>query len=158
MLGFGFRRKPVLIALWCFSCCWAELQSQGRFSSSYHTIFPVWSQGAQGAARGQGQDSWPKVAKGMFYIVWHHAKKILKNCGELAEGQPLLRDWLGIHQQVGSNCIMHHLFVSIIVTVIVLIFFSFAALVNSKLSQPTSSTCFFSSGSHPPIPQGRGSE
>lgn len=34
MLCSGFRRKTILITLWCFSCC-SAVQSQGRFSFLY---------------------------------------------------------------------------------------------------------------------------
>ena len=64
--------------------------------------------GAQEAGRGHSQDSWPKVAKGIFHTKWRHAQYI--NWGELAgRGRWLLGDWLSISQRVVSNCVMDHL-------------------------------------------------
>jgi len=34
---------------------------------------------------GMNQNSWPKVAKGIFHTKWHNAK-YFKGCGELAKG------------------------------------------------------------------------
>ena len=65
--------------------------------------------GAQEAGRKQRQDTWPKVAKGVFHTTACHAQYI--NWGELP-GRPrlLLRSVrLGISQWVVSNCIVYHL-------------------------------------------------
>ena len=34
--------------------------------------------------RGQNQDCWPKLAKGIFHTIWHHFD--LKNWGKVAQG------------------------------------------------------------------------
>ena len=64
---FGFRRKIMLIIHLCFSCCWAVLTlSQGLFSFSCCPASED-SGGAQGAGRGQNQDSWPSVQRNVPY-------------------------------------------------------------------------------------------
>ena len=73
--------------------------------------FPVFCQwgGSQEPVREHGQDSCPKLAKGIFHPKERHAWCI--NWGELAGScQSLLRDGLGIGQGVGRNWIEHHLF------------------------------------------------
>lgn len=51
------------------------------------------------------------MATGIFYTIWHHAHYI--NQRELSgRGRPLLRDGLGVGQQVLSNCSVQHLFLS----------------------------------------------
>ena len=82
-------------------------QSQGLFCFSPHPT-SEWTGGAQEAGRGHSQDSWPKLAKGIFHTLWHLAQCI--NWGQLVRRQQLLLwDWLGLGQQVVSNCITHRL-------------------------------------------------
>jgi len=41
-----------------------------------------WGAGsAQGAGKGQNQDNWPKLAKGIFHTIWQHVRKLLKLWG-----------------------------------------------------------------------------
>ena len=104
------------------------------------------------AGRGHSQDSWPKLAKGIFHTIWHHAQYI--NWGELAE------KWLGIGRQVVSNCIVHHLFCIFFYHYYYYYYYYYYfpflfCPIKLSLSQPTNSTVFFPILS--PIPLG-GSE
>lgn len=79
---FGFFIKIAVITHQCFSCCMAMLtQSQGRFYFLCH-----WEvRGAQWAERGQNQDRWHKLAKGMWYTLWHHARRKKEKVGWFLE-------------------------------------------------------------------------
>lgn len=56
-----------------------------------------------------GQDSWPEQDRGIFHTTECHTWSI--NWEELfGSHQLLLRDGLGIGQQVLRNCVVHHLF------------------------------------------------
>lgn len=72
-------------------------------------------QGEQEAGRENSQDSWQKLATGIFHNTEHHAQCI--NWGNLARRDQLLPgDELGIGQGVVSNnCILHHVFPSVLV-------------------------------------------
>ena len=63
---------------------------------------------AQQARRKQGQDTWPKLAKGVFHTTVRHAQN--RNCGETPRrDRSLLRSgWVSVGWVV-SNCIVHHL-------------------------------------------------
>lgn len=70
-----------------------------------------------GLGGGRTRTHRPKLAKGVFYTVWHHTvTKRKENSGELGRvGRRggvvllLLRDCLGISLQVVSNCFVYHL-------------------------------------------------
>ena len=101
--------RRVLITPRCFNCCRAVLiLSQGHLS---FLLCPANGQaaGAVRAGRGQTQDRWPKLAKGVFHTIWRHAKQYI-GVASWGEGAGLLGVRLGIGQRVVSNCIVHHLF------------------------------------------------
>ena len=84
VLCFGFSMRIMLITHRCFSCCWAVFTLNQGLSSSH--ALPAEKVGdAQEAGKGHSQDSWPKLAKGIFHTIWHHAQYI--NWGELAGGR-----------------------------------------------------------------------
>lgn len=81
MLCVGVRRKAILLTQECFSCCcWAVLYGAKNTSVSQLFALSYQWKGLNGHRR-QNQDSWPKLAKGTCYPVWHHAeeKNYLKN-------------------------------------------------------------------------------
>lgn len=107
--------RRVLITPWCFNCCRAVLTpSQGHLSL---LLCPANRQagGAARAGRGQTQDRWPKLAKGVFHTIWRHAKQYI-GVASRGERAGLLGVRLGTGQRVVSNCIVHHLFVHTIIT------------------------------------------
>ena len=81
VLPFGFGVRTMLMAHWCF-CCWLFILSQGLFSF----LGPASERagGARETGRGHSQDRWPKLAKGIFHTIWHHAEYI--NWGKKKEG------------------------------------------------------------------------
>ena len=66
ILYFGFGWKTMLITQQRFSCCWTELYRAKDISTPCTTLPARGAEWAQGAGRGQKQDSWPQLAKGMF--------------------------------------------------------------------------------------------
>jgi len=65
MLCFGSRRKTKLVTHQCLLYRAKTIPvSQQR----------AWGCGGQEDGRGQSQYSWFKLAKGIFHIIWHHAK------------------------------------------------------------------------------------
>lgn len=149
--------RRVLITPRCFNCCRAVLiLSQGHLSL---LLCPANGQagGAVRAGRGQTQDRWPKLAKGVFHTIWRHAKQYI-GVASRGEGAGLLGVRLGIGQRVVSNCIVHHLFVhiissgTIIIIVLLLLLLLLFCLIKLSLSQLTGFTFHFS----PPSQRGRG--
>ena len=155
---FWIRMRRALITCWCFNCCRAVFTpGQGLFGFS---LCPASEQagGAAGAGRGQTQDSWPKLAKGVFHTIWRHAKQYIGVAGR--GGGRLLGDRLGIGQRVVSNCIVHHLFSYTLLLLILLplslllllLLLLFSCLNKLSLSQHTGFTFPFLS----PIPEREG--
>ena len=76
----------------------------------------------QGEGRGQNQDIWLKLAKGIFHAIWHHAKS-LKNCGELARGIAATCRLAGDRSVVGeqlrcASCVLQiYRYIIIIITI-----------------------------------------
>jgi len=72
MLCFGLRRKMMHQR---FCCCRAVL-TQSHILSRF-SCCPASEQAGcvQGAGRGQSQDSWPWLSKGMSHIIWCHAEQ-----------------------------------------------------------------------------------
>lgn len=127
---FGFRRKAILIARWCFSSCWAVSYTEPK-AFQFLVLSCQWAGlGVQGAGRGQNQGSWPNLAKGIFHSTWHHGGKNYKTEGSWLGGVLLLGNCLGIGQQVVSICFVHHLFCNYIYTCILY----FSVLVNCFIS------------------------
>jgi len=77
-------------------------QRQGYFNFSYCPAIKAADE-AHGSGRGQNQGSWPKVAKGIFHIIWHHTEFFKK-------GMELKPTAAQVCHQVVSNCMVHHLF------------------------------------------------
>lgn len=75
-LCFGFVLKTALITQGCFSYFWSEYtQSQGIFCLSHHSASEE-ALDAQESGRGQSQDTWPQLTKGIFHNIWCHAQHI----------------------------------------------------------------------------------
>lgn len=89
----------------CFSCCRAVLTlSQWLFSFS-HCPASKEAGGAQEDQRGQNQDSWPKLAKGISH-TWGHGAA----CSAIKWWNGGWLGSLGISQRVVSSCTVNHLF------------------------------------------------
>ena len=141
---FWIRMRRVLITCWCFNCCRAVLTpSQGLFSFS---LCPANEQarGAARAGRGQTQDSWPKLAKGVFHTIWCHSKQYIGvasrggGTGCSGIGWALVIRWWAI-----ALCIT--CFVHIFIVIIIL----FSVLINCLYLNPQASVFSFLS----PIPE-----
>lgn len=95
--------------------------------------------GAQETQRAQSWFSWAQLSQGIFQSMWCHFNQW--NWEDLIRWQILLRDWLGLSQQVMSNCIMHHLFYIFFHCYYIFTFLSCPS--KLCLSHPTSFTfCF----------------
>ena len=102
----------------------------------------VW--GAQGAGRGQNQESWPILAKGIFHTTWHHVEKLEKQQGS-GQVDSCCLGMAGHHSVDCKQSLVHHLLsnvymlciykymVYICIIIITIIFFSssFSVLLNS---------------------------
>ena len=88
---------------WCCSCCWAVLYRAKDVSASHITLPSRMLGKAQVAERGQNQDNWPKLARGTFHTMWHHAE--LLNWRRLAGVLLQLWNWQGVSQHMVSNCV-----------------------------------------------------
>lgn len=136
---FGLRMRIMLTSV--FSCYKAELTlSKGLFSFSFRPASEE-AGGAAGAVRGQNQDSWPKLAKGIF----HHM--VLSWTIKL-EGL-LLVGWLGTG---GEQLRCASRAFSILLSLWLLLLFSFPVLLNCFYLNPRVFNPFL------PIPVQRGGE
>jgi len=158
--GFSWRRVHFLLSSWSSAVFWIQdetdvdniLMFQLLLSSAYAKSGPCqlllrpcqrggW--GAQAAGRGHSPASRPRLARGIFRTVRCHGELI--RWGELAGGQwPLPEDWLGVGQQVVSDCNVHHLYMLL-------------GFPPSPISVPLNCFTFFSS-SLPDPPEGGVSE
>ena len=138
-----------------------KLHRQWSFSfSASHTVLPARGTGGgrkQGVGKGQNQDNWPKLAKGIFHTIWQHAIKPLENGGELARGIAAAQELAGLQLLAGMQLLVHHLFykyIHIYVIIITIIIFPlpFSVLVNSFHLNPW--VLFFSPPFLSPIPLG----
>ena len=68
-------------------------------------------QRAQGAGREHSEDSWLKLAKGIFHTVWHHAEGVLKAVGVCLWLFCCLGSELGISPEVVTKrlCITYYI-------------------------------------------------
>lgn len=131
MLSSGFKRKPVLIKYWYFTCCWAMPYRTKDFSVSQLLVL-LCQWGAQFVG-----ETWPdsslKLASGIFHIGWCHVKKKLDNGGKLAGGAVVAEVWLGICWQVVSNSVVYHLFCRCVcIVILTVILFSSSSIYLSK--------------------------
>ena len=94
----------LVVAKSCLSC-------QGLFSFPCSTD---WSQGG-----GYSQDSWPKLARGIFHTVWHHAQ-YMNWRSWLRGGWPgsLLRDGLVTRWWAIALCITHFVYCILLIIII----------------------------------------
>lgn len=145
--------RKILIAHWCFSCCWLVLTPSQRLPVFRALPVKTCTRNGEGAQPGQAG---PELAKGIFRTMESHAQNI--NWEELARScWSLLGDERGIGQRVVSNCIAHHLFLWFIFDLVFCLFvcFYFVSIIK-LLSQPTRYFLIFFSRSPPHSPGGRG--
>lgn len=63
--------------IYILSCCWAVLHRTNNIVG-FHLLVPFWQwRGKEGTRSREGKESecWPELAKGIFHLMWHHAKK-----------------------------------------------------------------------------------
>lgn len=119
VLHFGFQVRAVLIAHWCFSCCWAEMSlHRAKDISAFHAVLPARVWGAEGA--GREQICWPKG-----YSI-HTVSCRTIQVGELGWGaaQGMAGHWLADGEWLHCASLVSYIIIVVLV-VIILFFFPF---------------------------------
>ena len=149
VLYFGFSRRIMLITHLCFLLLLGSASTKSRTFSTSHSI--DW-EGAPEAGREHNRDSWPRLAKGIFHAVWHHARYIRQgNWPDTAIAAPIQAG----HQPVGGEplhwaSLIYSIIIIINIIIIVVVISSFAVLLNCFYINPRVIPFFFwfSSPSH----------
>lgn len=84
-----------------------------QFFSSLYCLISEGSWGTHGAGRGQNQDGWPKMVKGIFHSKWHNVDKTWKWWGG--------GHWLASGEQLLVQCLFC-VYVHIIITIVLFFF------------------------------------
>ena len=87
-------------------CIWSMWPTFVQSSPSLYAIslaVMTWKDGEDELfGRGQNQNSWPQLAKGIFHTVWHHVKKTINLRGVL-RGESTAAQGLVEHLSVGGE-------------------------------------------------------
>lgn len=131
--------------IYILSCWWAVLHRTNNIVG-FQLLVPFWQWGGKEGTRsreGKESECWPELAKGIFHLMWHHAKKKKKNPCKMVESWLVSICCLGTGRaSVNGRCFVHHFILFIYIITIILFPFPFS-LSKYFLSQPMSSTLGF---------------
>ena len=101
---FGCDVRTMLTAHWCFQLLLGHVYTKSR---TFHFLVPCQPEGWRGTRNWEGTQPGQVTPTSQRDIPHHiecHGQYI--NQGALGGGKSLPRDWLGISQQMVSNCVV----------------------------------------------------